>query len=51
MNKKAGCAGSIFNLLEEDRFNHKAEVTRGVLENECAGMVSAFFRELRVKRD
>ena len=51
MNKKAGCAGSIFNLLEEDRFNHKAEVARGVLENECAGMVSAFFRELRVKRD
>ena len=51
MNKKAGCAGSIFNLLEEDRFNHKAEVTRGVLENECAEMVSAFFRELRVKRD
>ena len=51
MNKKAGCAGSIFNLLEEDRFNHKAEGTRGVLENECAGMVSAFFRELRVKRD
>ena len=51
MNKKAGCAGSIFNLLEEDRFNHKAEVTRGVLENECAEMGSAFFRELRVKRD
>ena len=51
MNKKAGCAGSIFNLLEEDRFNHKAEVTRGVLENECAEMVSAFFRELRVTRD
>ena len=51
MNKKAGCAGSIFNLLEEDRFNHKAEVTRGVLENECAEMVSAFFRELWVKRD
>jgi len=51
MNKKAGCAGSIFNLLEEDRFNHKAEVARGVLENECAGMVSAFFRELRGKRD
>lgn len=50
MNKKAGCAGSIFNLLEEDRFNHKAEVTRGVLEDECAEMMSTFFRELRVRK-
>ena len=49
MNKKAGCAGSIFNLLEEDRFNHKAEVVRGGLENECAEMMSEFFRELRAK--
>lgn len=50
MNKKAGCAGSIFNLLEEDRFNHKAEVTRGILEDECAEMMSEFFRGLRAKK-
>ena len=50
MNKKAGCAGSIFNLLEEDRFNHKAEVVRGVLENECSEMMSTFFKELRAKK-
>ena len=50
MNKKAGCAGSIFNLLEEDRFNHKAEVTRGILEEECAEMMSEFFRGLRAKK-
>ena len=50
MNKKAGCAGSIFNLLEEDRFNHKAEVTRGTLEDECAEMMSEFFRGLRAKK-
>ena len=50
MNKKAGCAGSIFNLLEEDRFNHKAEVVRGVLENECSEMMSMFFKELRAKK-
>ena len=50
MNKKAGCAGSIFNLLEEDRFNHKAEVTRGILEDECAEMMSVFFRGLRAKK-
>ena len=50
MNKKAGCAGSIFNLLEEDRFNHKAEVVRGVLEEECSKMMSDFFKELRAKK-
>ena len=50
MNKKAGCAGSIFNLLEEDRFNHKAEVIRGVLEEECSKMMSDFFKELRAKK-
>ena len=50
MNKKEGCAGSIFNLLEEDRFNHKAEVTRGILEDECAEMMSEFFRGLRAKK-
>ena len=50
MNKKAGCAGSIYNLLEEDRFNHKAEVTRAVSEEECAGLMSEFFKGLREKK-
>lgn len=50
MNKKAGCAGSIYNLLEEERFNHRAEVKRGVLEGECAEMMTTFFQELREKR-
>ncbi|MCR5153593.1 MAG: tRNA adenosine(34) deaminase TadA [Lachnospiraceae bacterium] len=47
MNKKAGCAGSVLNILEEPRFNHMAEVTRGVLEEECSEMLSSFFKELR----
>lgn len=50
MNKKAGCAGSIFNILEEDRFNHQAEVTRGVLEEECSKIMSDFFKEIRRKK-
>lgn len=50
MNKKAGCAGSIYNLLEEERFNHRAEVTRGILEEDCSKMMSAFFKELREKK-
>ena len=50
MNPKAGCAGSVLNLLEMDGFNHKVQVTRGVLEEECSSMLSGFFRELREKR-
>ncbi len=47
MNPKAGCGGSVLNLLEMEAFNHQAEVTRGVLEEECGRMLSEFFRELR----
>ncbi len=50
MNPKAGCAGSVLNLLEMDGFNHKAEVTRGVLEEECSSMLSGFFKELRKEK-
>ena len=47
MNPKAGCGGSILNLLEMKEFNHQVDVTRGVLEEECSEMLSAFFKELR----
>ena len=47
MNPKAGCAGSVLNILEDERFNHQVEVTRGVLEENCAFMLSEFFRSLR----
>ena len=50
MNPKAGCAGSVLNILEMDGFNHKVQVTRGVLEEQCSNMLSQFFRELRQKR-
>ncbi len=50
MNAKAGCAGSIFNLLEEPKFNHRCEVVRGVLGEECSEMMSEFFKELRENR-
>lgn len=50
MNPKAGCAGSVLNLLEMDGFNHKVEVIRGVLQEECSVMLSDFFRELREKK-
>lgn len=50
MNPKAGCAGSILNLLQMEEFNHQAELQIGVLEEECSQMMKDFFRELREKR-
>lgn len=47
MNPKAGCAGSVLNLLQMEGFNHKVEMEQGVLEEECSSMLSGFFRELR----
>ncbi len=49
MNPKAGCAGSILNLLEEERFNHQVRVDRGVLEDECRAVLQEFFKQLRKK--
>lgn len=50
MNTKAGCAGSILNLLEEKRFNHQVETRRGVLEETCRNLMKDFFKELRRKK-
>ena len=47
MNPKAGCAGSVINLLQMDGFNHKAELTSGVLVDECRTMLQDFFKETR----
>lgn len=47
---KGGCAGTLMNLLQEERFNHQAEVISGVMEEECGSMLSEFFRELRRKK-
>ena len=50
MNPKAGCAGSIINILQMKQFNHQAEMENGILEKECADMLSTFFKELREKK-
>ena len=50
MNAKAGCAGSILNLLEMKQFNHQVEVERGVLQEECSAMMSGFFANLRAEK-
>ncbi len=49
MNPKAGCGGSVLNLLEMPEFNHQAEVTRGVLEEECSAILKQFFKDLRIR--
>ena len=50
MNAKAGCAGSVLNLLEMPEFNHQVLVKRGVLEEMCSNMLSDFFRDLRERK-
>ncbi|MBR6773517.1 MAG: tRNA adenosine(34) deaminase TadA [Clostridia bacterium] len=45
-----GCCGSIMNLAEDKRFNHRAEVVGGVLMDECAHQISSFFRAVREKK-
>ena len=50
MNPKAGCAGSVLNILQVERFNHQTEIEHGILEEECSQMLSDFFRELRRKK-
>ena len=47
MNPKAGCAGSILDLLQEKRFNHQVDKVIGVLQEQCSQMMQDFFRELR----
>ena len=49
MNPKAGCGGSILNILEMPEFNHQAKVVRGVLEAECSEILQEFFKDLRIR--
>ncbi|MCF8891238.1 tRNA adenosine(34) deaminase TadA [Priestia megaterium] len=47
---KGGCAGTLLNLLEFEKFNHQAQVVGGVLEEECGSLLTTFFRELRQRK-
>ncbi|MCD8215587.1 MAG: tRNA adenosine(34) deaminase TadA [Clostridiales bacterium] len=49
-NPKAGCCGSILNMMDDDRFNHKVQVVKGVREEECAGLMKDFFKRRREKK-
>lgn len=47
---KGGCSGSLMDLLQEPRFNHRAEVVSGVMEDECSQLLKDFFKQLRDKK-
>ncbi|MCR5667332.1 MAG: tRNA adenosine(34) deaminase TadA [Eubacterium sp.] len=49
-NPKAGCAGSVINLLQMQQFNHQVDIEKGMLQEECSTMLSDFFKELRKKK-
>ena len=46
-NKKAGCAGSVLNLLQQPGLNHRVNITEGVLEEECSSIMTEFFKRFR----
>lgn len=50
MNPKAGCAGSLLNLLQFPAFNHQVAVEYGILQEECAAILTDFFKEMRDKK-
>lgn len=49
MNPKAGCAGSILNILNMPEFNHQVETAKGILEEECSSLLKTFFKDLRIR--
>ena len=49
MNPKAGCAGSVLNILDMPAFNHQVEAVRGILAQECETLLKTFFKELRLR--
>jgi tRNA(adenine34) deaminase len=48
-NKKAGCCGSILNLLDNDKFNHKVDIITGIMQQQCSNLMSDFFKTIRLK--
>lgn len=47
MSDKSGCAGSVINLLQQEGFNHRVEIESGILQEECAEILSGFFERMR----
>lgn len=50
MNSKAGCAGSVINILQLEKLNHQVEIEKGILQEECQKIMQDFFKELRISK-
>lgn len=50
MDPKAGACGSLYNLSQDRRLNHRIEVVSGILADECSRVLADFFRKLRKKK-
>ena len=46
-DSKAGVCGSLYNLVQDDRFNHQIEVVEGIMEQDCRRIMQEFFQKLR----
>ena len=51
MDEKTGAVGSVLNLFEDFTFNHKVEVEKGIMQDECKNMLKQFFKELRESKN
>lgn len=49
-NSKGGCCGSILNILNDERFNHKSIIVSGILEEDCKKIIQSFFKDIRNKK-
>lgn len=47
---KGGCVDSLYNLLNDRRFNHECDVTEGILGDECGAVLTTFFRGIRERK-
>jgi tRNA(adenine34) deaminase len=47
---KAGAAGSVINILQEDGLNHQVEIESGILEEPCKAILQSFFRDIRIRK-
>ena len=49
-DSKAGCCGTLYNLLSDERFNHRPHVEGGILQNECGDILSVYFKHKREEK-
>ena len=51
MDPKAGACGSVFNILQEEKLNHKVNIQTGLMQEECSKILKEFFRDLRKTKE